>query len=64
MVSIDETNMAAICWFFSRGRVHPEVLLQLAIDGDWDEELTLLATLVEKDETRVFDKVFNNNNNK
>ena len=36
----------------------PDVLLQLAIDEDWDDELALLATLLEDDASRVFDKAF------
>lgn len=36
----------------------PEVLLQLAIDQDWDDELALLATLMDNNANRVFDKVF------
>ena len=36
----------------------PEVLLQLAIDEDWDAELSLLATFMDNDASRVFHKGF------
>ena len=36
----------------------PDVLLQLAMDEDWTYELALLATLLEDDASRVFDKAF------